>query len=283
MLWMAVSGVLFAALNTLLRSMALDLNPFQVQALRYTAGFAVILPMIIRTGYGAWKPASGWWGQVRRGLVHTSSLVLWFTALPHITLAQNTAIGFTVPIFVMIGAVVFLGETMRWERWVAALIGVGGVLVVIGPDLSGSGNIYSLVMLGSSPLLAASFLISKALTRHDKPMVIVAWQSSTVALLSMPLALMNWTWPSPLQWGLFLLCGLIGSSGHYCLTRAFAAADISATQPARFLDLVWNVLAGMLVFGDIPTRDTLIGAAIIFTGTTWLARRERQKRAVPAT
>jgi drug/metabolite transporter (DMT)-like permease len=278
MAWMVLSGLLFVILNTVMRDIAQTMNPLEVQALRYTAGIVVMLPLFLRTGLRAWRPASGWWGQVRRGMVHTSALVLWFSALPYIPIADTTAIGFTTPIFVMIGAVIFLGEKMIWERWVAAIIGTLGVLVVVGRGLSGSGGVYTLLMLGSSPLMAGSYLISKALTKHDKPTVIVAWQSITVALLSFPLALLHWTWPTQSEWLLLLGCGAIGSSGHYCLTRAFIAADITATQPAKFLDLGWSALAGYLVFAETPSRETMIGAAVIFAGTTWLARRERKLR-----
>jgi drug/metabolite transporter (DMT)-like permease len=278
MLWMVASGILFAALNALLRVMSLDMNPLEVQALRYCAGFLVIMPMIMRTGLAAWWPHSGWLGQVRRGVVHTSSLLLWFIALPHMTLGNITAIGFTTPIFVMVGAVLFLGEKMIWERWVAAVIGIAGVLIVLGSTINAGGGGYMLVMLASCPLTGASYLISKALTRHDKPMVIVAWQSITVALLSLPFAALDWTWPTGMQWALFLGSGIIGSVGHYCLTRAFLAADISATQPAKFLDLAWNSMAGFVVFGDGVTQSTLIGAGVIFASTTWLAQRERRRR-----
>ena len=152
----------------------------------------------------------------------------------------------------------------------ATLIGGGGI--------SGHGGAYTLLMLSSSPLIAASYLISKSLTRHDKPSVIVAWQSITVAMLSLPIAALDWTWPSMVQWILLLLCGLMGSTGHYCLTRAFVAADISATQPARFVDLAWSSAAGWIAFQEVPTKETLIGAAIILGGTTWLAQRERAIR-----
>lgn len=278
MAWMVLSGVLFIMLTTIMRGIAQTMNPIEVQALRYSAGIIVMLPLIWRSGFSAWKPASGWWGQVRRGIVHTSSLLLWFTALPHIQIADVTAISFTTPIFVMIGAVIFLGEKMIWERWVAALIGTAGVVVVVWGGLSGSGGGYTLLMLASSPLIAASYLISKALTRVDRPTVIVAWQSITVALISLPIAAFDWTWPTGTQWLLLLCCGALGSSGHYALTRAFVAADASATQPARFLDLGWSALAGYVVFHDIPSNDTLVGAAIILAGTTWLAQRERQRR-----
>ncbi len=276
--WMMLSGILFIALNTTMRGIALTMNPIEVQALRYSAGIIVMLPLIARSGLRAWAPASGWWGQVRRGIVHTSSLLLWFTALPHIPIADTTAISFTTPIFVMVGAVIFLGEKMIWERWVAALIGTAGVVVVVWSGLSGTGGAYTLLMLSSSPLIACSYLISKALTKHDKPSVIVAWQSITVALISLPIAAFDWRWPSGTEWLLLLGCGVLGSSGHYCLTRAFVAADASATQPARFLDLGWSALAGYIVFSEVPSQATIAGAAIILLGTTWLAQREHKRR-----
>jgi drug/metabolite transporter (DMT)-like permease len=76
------------------------------------------------------------------------------------------------------------------------------------------------------------------------------------------------------QWLLSLLCGLLGSAGHYCLTRSYVAADISATQSVKFLDLVWATLIGWLAFGDAPSRSTLIGGVVICASTLWIAQRE---------
>jgi drug/metabolite transporter (DMT)-like permease len=278
MLWIVLAGIVFTALNVITRQMTLELPPLETQFLRYAAGALVMLPLALQEGLATYRPHGGAWGQVRRGVVHTAGLLFWFTALPHIPLADVTAIGFSTPVFVMAGAVLFLGERMRWERWAAAGGGIAGLLVVIGPSLSGAGGAYTLVMLASAPLMAASYLISKALTRHDRPQVIVAWQSLTVALCSLPFAAWDWVTPTLVQSGLFLIAGILGSLGHYFLTRGFRVADISATQPARFLDLAWNVAAGWAVFGDVPTLSTLAGAVIIFLATSWLARRESLAR-----
>jgi drug/metabolite transporter (DMT)-like permease len=273
LLWSATAGLLFVALNSLMRGLSLVLDPFETQFLRYLMGFAVMLPLMLRADRGAYWPKNVV-GQFTRGGVHTVGLVLWFIALPHITIADVTAIGFTGPIFIMLGAVLVFKEPMRWERWLAAGIGLGGVLIVVAPKVTGGGGIYNLVMLASSPVFAASFLMTKALTRYERPGVIVAWQSISVTLLSLPLALWHWQWPGPGQWLLFLLCGLLGSSAHYCLTRSYAAADISATQSVKFLELVWATLIGWIAFGDHPSRSTLIGGLVISASTLWIARRE---------
>jgi drug/metabolite transporter (DMT)-like permease len=273
LLWSTTAGLLFVVLNSLMRGLSLAIDPFETQFLRYLMGFAVMLPLMLRAGLAAYKPKNIA-GQFTRGGVHTIGLVLWFIALPHITIADVTAIGFTGPIFIMLGAVLVFKEPMRWERWLAAGIGLAGVLIVVAPKLTGGGGVYNLVMLASSPVFAASFLITKALTRYERPEVIVAWQSISVTLLSLPLALWHWQAPTAGQWLLFLLCGLLGSTAHYCLTRSYATADISATQSVKFLELVWATLIGWLWFGDHPSRSTLVGGLVISASTVWIARRE---------
>jgi drug/metabolite transporter (DMT)-like permease len=277
LLWSMAAGLQFVLLNTMMRGLTLQLDPFQTQFLRYAFGLAVMLPLVARSGAAAYRPRNIG-GQFLCGAAHTFGLALWFLAIPHISIADTTAIGFTGPIFIMLGAAWAFGERMRWERWLAALIGFGGVLIVVAPKLSATGGGYSLLMLASSPVFAASFLITKGLTRYERPAVIVLWQSITVTILSLPLALLAWQAPTMLQWLGFLICGMLGTSGHYCLTRAYAVADISATQSLRFLDLVWASLLGWLVFADTPSRSTLVGGVVIIASTLWIARREARGR-----
>lgn len=281
MLWTIAAGMLFAVLNATMRAMALQLDTYQTQFLRYLFGLLVMLPLVMRSGLTAYRP-NDLRGQLLRGLVHTAGMFLWFTALPRIPLADTTAIGFTTPIFIMIGAALMLGERMYLARWVAALIGFVGVMIVVGPRLTGAGGFHYLVMLASAPVFAGSFLMAKALTRRDSPEVIVLWQSLTVTLFTMPAALANWTQPDSLQWALFVLAGVLGSLGHYCLNRGFRAADISATQPVKFLDLIWASAMGFLLFADVPTQTTMIGAAVIFLSTVWIARHEARRPAALA-
>lgn len=277
--WSAAAGALFSVLNALMRALTLHVDPFQSQFLRYAFGLAVLLPLVWRHGWRAYRPQRVG-GQFARGALHTLGLVLWFLALPHIPLADTTAIGFTTPIFIMIGAALVFREPMRWERWAATVLGFAGVMIVVGPKLSGSGGLHHLLMLASAPVFAASFLLTKALTRHESAGVILLWQSISVSLLSLPLAMAVWQPISAAQWAGFALCGLLGSAGHYCLTKSFEAADISATQSAKFLDLVWSAALGWLLFADVPTASTLAGGVLICAATLWVARRESARQQV---
>jgi drug/metabolite transporter (DMT)-like permease len=277
MLWMAASGVLFIALTTVTRVLAQELDPWQTQCLRFAAGVAVMLPWILRRGIATFRPVQPM-GHVWRGAIHTSALLIWFSALPFVPVAETIAIGFTSPLFVLIGAALFLKERVDGARWGATALGFAGVLIVVAPQLVGAAGLPAALMLASAPLFAASFLITKALTRRDSPEVIVVWQAIAVCVLTIPFAIPGWQWPTPMQWALFLLAGLIGSAGHYALTTAFKHTDVSALQPIRFVDLVWAALFGLAVFGDMPAMTTLAGGVVILVATTWIARHEARAR-----
>lgn len=276
-LYTIAAGLLLTALNALLRHASERLDVYQVQCLRYGFGLLVMLPAMLRAGLASYRTqALGL--QLWRGVLHTAGLTLWFTALPFVPLSDIAAIGFTTPLFIMLGAVLFLGERSDARRWAAAAVGFLGVAVVALPAFQGGGGWHMLLLLGSAPLFAASFLMAKALTRRDSPAVIVAWQAATVALFSLPMALPGWSAPTAAEWLLLLGCGVIGSLGHLCLTRAYQVADISAAQPFKFLELAWASLWGFLLFAQVPGVWTFLGGAIIFAATTWIARVEAKRR-----
>lgn len=273
LVWALSAGLLFSIASAAMRSLTLDVHPMQAQFLRYLFGMLPLLPILMHTPLRSLKPDS-MMGQVWRCALHTLGLVLWFMALPHMPLADMTALGFTGPLFVLIGAAWLLHEPMSRARWIAVLAGFAGVLVVVGPAISGTGGWYNLVMLASAPVFAASYLLTKVLTRKDSATVIVFWQTLLIALMSLPLALPFWVSMEPLQWGLALIGGLFGTVGHYCLTRSFVAIDISATQSAKFVDLLWSALLGWLLFQDSLRPTTLLGGAVIVAAIALLARHE---------
>ena len=273
MLWAIATGVFFTVLNVILRKLSQEMSPYEVQFLRYLVGLAVMMPWILASGFAAFRP-NGLGGQLTRGIVHTVGLATWYTALPHLPLADSTAISFTIPIFAMIGAAWFLGERMVLARWIAAIIGLAGVVILLAPKLTGSGGIYNLVMIASQPLFAASLLITKVLTRRDRAEVIVVWQAITISLFTLPIALIDWSWPSLPQYGWFVLAAMLGNAGQYCSARSLMAADVSATQSVRFLELLWAAGLGILVFGDPLHQSTIIGGLVILAATVWISRRE---------
>jgi drug/metabolite transporter (DMT)-like permease len=278
---MAATGFIFVVMNTIMKWLAQDLDPWLVGFLRYTLGALVMFGATARLGLRAlWPKSPGL--QFVRGLFHAGGMMLWFAALPLVTLAELTAIGFSGPLFICLGAVMFLGERMTGARWAAVLVGFAGVVLVVKP-WAGAGfagiSPGMLLMLASAPVFAGSFLAAKALTRHDRSEVVVLWQHLWVSALLAGFALAYWTPPSPRQWALLVLCGFLGAGGHYCMTRAFRVADISAIQPVKFLELVWAAILGVLVFGTQPAGATVFGGVVILASTLLLARHETRAAA----
>ncbi len=276
MLWMVATGILFTLLNALMKKLSQGLDPWLVGFLRYVLGTMVILAPALRLGVRElWPKAPKL--QLLRGMFHAGGMLLWFGALPMVSIAELTAIGFSTPIFICLGAVLVLNERMTGARWAAVLVGFTGVLLVVHPfDAGGFSGVSSgmLMMLASGPVFAGSFLVAKVLTRHERSDIMVLWQHLLVSLLLLPFAIANWMTPSAGEWGLLLLCGFLGAGGHYCMNRSFRVADISAVQSVKFLELVWAAILGLAMFGTTPGGWTLAGGAVILASTLWLARRE---------
>lgn len=276
MLWMAATGVIFIVMNTIMKWLSQELDPWLVGFLRYLLGAVVMLGGTLRLGFAVlWPKAPRL--QFVRGCFHAGGMILWFAALPLVSLAELTAIGFSGPLFICLGAVMFLKERMTGARWAAVTIGFAGVLLVVKPwEGAGFAGISTgmLLMLASAPVFAGSFLAAKALTRYDRSEVVVLWQHLWVSVLLVGFAAVYWTQPTPFQWALLVLCGFLGAGGHYCMTRAFRVADISAVQPVKFLELVWAAVLGVVVFGTVPAGGTVLGGAVILLSTLLLARHE---------
>ena len=264
-------------LNACLRTLSNSLSGFQIPFLRYAIGTCIVAaPIIMRSGVRGLRsrrPGT----HFGTGAVMTMALLVWFAAVQHVTIAEITAIAFTSPIFIMVGAVLFLDERLHWDRLTAALIGFAGVLIVVYPRSQGVGGLHVWLMLASSPLFSAAYMMTKALTRHDTPDTIVLWQSLTVATFTLPFALSAWQVPSLSQWTLCAVCALLGSAANYSLARAYAQADISATQSVKFLDLVWATMVGWIFFGDMPHTAVLAGGSLICAAAFWIVKRETRR------
>jgi drug/metabolite transporter (DMT)-like permease len=187
--------------------------------------------------------------------------------------AEVTAIGFTAPIFITIGAALFLGERLRARRIAAVVIGFLGTVVILQPGLKVI-EPGALAQLASAPVLAVSYLLAKKLTETETSLAIVAYLSIFVTLALLPLAVLHWRSPTLEEHGLLFLTAVLATAGHYTLTRAMNATQITVLQPFQFLQLVWASLLGFQVFGEVPDPGTWIGGVIIVASATYIAHRE---------
>ena len=275
--------MLFVGVTVAVRYLGTSMNPVQAAFIRYCFGIVLILPLLSRAGVMSLdRDRLGF--HALRGLVHGGGVILWFLAMSRIPISEVTALGFTTPIFVTLGAAVFLSERLKPYRVAAVLLGFIGALLILRPGLRVI-DIGALAQLGAAPLFACSYLMAKSATRREASSMIVILLSVFCTLtLALP-ALMVWRTPTLEELLLLGLTALLATSGHYCMTRALEAAEVSAVQPFTFLQLVWATILGLILFDEHPDVWIGIGGAVIVASATWVAQQEvrsiRQKSKTP--
>jgi drug/metabolite transporter (DMT)-like permease len=268
-----VAGVIFTGLNAAVKELATELPPLFVSWGRWVAGIALIGPLMVVRGGLASLATRDLKLHAFRGIFHTAGYGLWYEAVVWLPLATMAALGFSGPIFVTVGAVLFLGEVVRWRRWAAVGVGFAGMLVIVRPGLVEL-NPGIVMMIFAVPLMAGSNLVAKAVSGRDRPALVVFWQTLIATLCFTPFGIWFWQMPSAPQLALFLVAGLCGTLGYFFITWAFRLLDISALQPLTFLGIVWAALMDVLVWGKTSDLWTFVGAAIIVAATSYTAHRE---------
>ena len=208
-----------------------------------------------------------------RCLIGVVSMWMGFWSIANLPLSQAIALAYSSPIFVTIAAVLMLGETVRLRRWLAVIAGFIGVLVIVRP-WSQAFSLGSLVAVAAALITAIVAIQIKQLSREDGSDTIVLWTYLFWVPMSLLPALWVWHPPQGMAWLWLLLSGVLGTVGQLLWTRALKLGEVSALTPISFVQLVIVTIAGWLWFGETLDRWTLAGAAIIFSATFYIARRE---------
>jgi len=272
-LWMVASGLCFVGVTATVKALGDAIPAAQSAFLRFSLGLVFVLPILgqLRRDWPGGRDLALFG---LRGALHTGAVVLWFFAMTRIPLAEVTAMGYLTPVFVAIGAALFLGERLRLRRIAAILAAICGALIVLRPGLREVAPGH-LAMIAAALCFAVSYLVIKPLTERHSPNVVVAMLSMTVALGLSPLAAAVWVPVTLWQVAALFLVACCATAGHYCMTMAFASAPITVTQPVTALQLVWSVLLGALVFGEHIDSFVVLGGALIVSAVVFIALRER--------
>jgi drug/metabolite transporter (DMT)-like permease len=269
---MVVSCVAFAGLWVLIRLVSEVLHPFAIVVWRNFLGLLWLLPMLLLTP-GLLR-AERLPGHVRRAVSGIIATFATFYAVATAPLAPVLAINYTAPLFATLGAVLFLGERIRWIRGAALAVGFLGMLLVLRP---GAGEISPGILAAMVSALSTAFSLVaiKALVGADDARAVAAWGFILMTPISFVLALPFWTWPPRETWPLLVGLGACAAAGQIALAKAFALADASAVMPYDFVRFGLITLAGILLFGERYDVLTIVGGAIILSASIALALRER--------
>lgn len=269
---MAASGLCFVSVAVLVRWVGQSLSASQAAFIRYMFGTLLLTPVFYNIARGKARVNAP--GLITiRGLLHAVAVILWFYAMASIPMAEVTAIGYLTPVVITVAAAVFLGERLQARRLIAVVVGFIGVLVILRPGFQ-TLSVGQLAQLATTPLFAASFILTKKLTETDSNTVIVAVLSLVCTLTLMIPALLSWNPVSVREYVLLFLTAGFATLGHFTLTHAFRCAPIAALQPVTYLQLVWATVLGVMLFDDAIDFYVVLGGAILVISTTYIAHRE---------
>ena len=280
---MMLSMAGFVLNDTLMKSLSADLPMFQAIFLRGVVATSLIAGL-------AWYRRELWY-RPGRGAVKVMGLrvigelgatVCFITALFNMPIANATAILQVMPLAVTLGAALFLGEAVGWRRFSAIFVGFVGVMLIVRPGAEGF-TIYSVYALA-----AVVFLVLRDLTTRRLPIGVPSMfvaVISSIAIMTMGgimSATASWQPVTLMQLATLALAAVFVLMGYLFGIMTMRVGDIGFISPFRYTILIWAILLGIVVFGDIPDAMTLLGSAIVvLTGLYTFYRERRLAAATP--
>jgi drug/metabolite transporter (DMT)-like permease len=202
-----------------------------------------------------------------------SCLLIAFSLMP---LAGAIAINFSAPLFATLASIFLLKEKVGWARWSALIVGFTGVLIVTNPG-AGAFQVGALFALTNAILYGTVTAAVRGMTATESAATLTLYQLVLITSFFALLAPFGFIMPTWNHWGLIVFNGVANAVGQYWWTKSLHLGPASAVAPFFYLSLVWAVLLGFLVWGDLPTLSLLIGSAIVVASGLFLLWRESRK------
>ena len=274
-LWMVASALAYTVMTTLIKFLGADYPAGLQTFYRQLAGFLILLPVILQRGkavFATSRPGI----LIFRSAAGTIGMVLSFYAFQKMPLADANALSFTRTLWLVPLAAFVVREKIGPLRIAAALVGFLGVLIMVRPGAGGhfAIGVPALAMLGSSFLFALTITGMKVMTKDHAPIVLLVWSAALGLVLAIPGAFLSWRWPALPDLALLGIMGVMGTVTQACYIRGMAVGDAAAMAPVDYIRLVFSVMAGFVLFHELPGVWTLVGAGIVVVSTLFITWRE---------
>jgi len=270
---MLVSVCMFAFGDTLGKYIVATYSVGQLMLLRACAALALLAPLIWRQR-GEFRRMERPWLQLLRVLLSTFEIAAFFLATVYLPLADVVTYYLATPIFVTALSAIFLREQVGWRRWSAILIGFCGVLIALRPSAQ-SISWPAMIALAGSLAFSCSLLTTRLL-RATPDIVLASAQFAGGLLFGLVVAPIGWVTPTWGSLGLFFAAGAISVCALLCVNRSLKLAPASTVVPYQYTMILWAVMFGYAVFGDVPSFPMALGAVIITAAGLYIFLRERE-------
>ncbi|MEW5684093.1 MAG: DMT family transporter [Pseudomonadota bacterium] len=274
---MLASALTFTGMTVLIKFLGADYPPALQTFYRQAAGFAVLLPVILRLrgrAFATTRPGI----LLFRSAAGTVALMLSFYAYQELPLADANALSFTRTLWLVPLAAIVVREQVGPLRIGAAVVGFLGVLLMARPGAGGEFalGLPALAMLLASFLFALTITGMKVMTRDHSPTVLLVWAMTLGLIFSIPGGVLTWRVPAPVDFALLCAMGVLGTITQACYIKGMQVGDAAAMAPIDYTRLVFAAAAGLLLFHEVPTAWTLAGAAAVVGSTLFITWREQQ-------
>lgn len=276
--FLCLAVFIFSALDAGAKWLGHALPALEIAFARYLFGF--IAAAVV---FNPWRDRSSWRArrpvmQAVRAIALAGSTACNFVALQHLQLAETVSIGFAAPLLIAALAGPVLGEWIDGKRWMAIGVGFIGVLIIARPDWNAI-DPFVLVALAAMGFNTIYSLFTRVLANLESPGSMLLISNGLPVLLFAPALPAIWvTPPDALSWAVVMLLGAFATGGHFFLVRAYGLAPAPIVAPFSYSQILWMGLIGFVLFGDVPSTHTLVGAGIIVASGFYLLWREASQR-----
>lgn len=275
--WLSIGTFLFSITDVIVKLLGRKFDPLELALFRYGIGMVILTPIFIKMGLEKLKTQKIGLHIFRMLLAMLAQLGVFVTVI-NIPLADATAIFFSKPLFTTVIAVFLVSEIVSKRRWSATIIGFLGVIIMVRP---GNGSINPIVLVGVATALtfAIANVLIRVLSKTEPPNRILFYYHIGGILVFTGPAIWVWKTPIGIEWVLLIAISVLTTIGMTCFIRAFSIGEANAVGPIEYVKLIFAACFGYLIFGEIPSLWTGIGALLIIASAIFIARDEAQNKA----
>jgi S-adenosylmethionine uptake transporter len=267
-------GMLLFSMNDVLGKWLVGTySPAQILLIRSLAALAILVPLLMREGLMSALKVERPALHLLRAALSAADVTCFYIAVIYMPLADVMAFYMAAPIFVAALSPLLLGERVGWRRWTAIVVGFVGVVIALGPSAT-SFEGAALLSLAGSLAFALMVITTRSLgAARDK--VLVGWQTVAALVVGLVAAPFTWVPADAPDYLLMALLGIVSMGAHLCVTRSLKLAPAATVAPYQYTLIVWAIVLGYPVFGDVPSPHMLTGAAIIVAAGLYIFFREQ--------
>ncbi len=278
--WICLVGLTSAVNDVLMREAAVRLPSMEVAFFRVFFATLTLMPIILYYGVQTVYTKQINW-HVLRAVLGFIAITGWCFGVSNVPLAIVSTVGHSIPLFVLALAFILLKERVIWQRVAATIAGFTGIVFIALNTTDTGGNTFHMLGMVGLLIAALSFalsdIVNKLMVHNESPLCMLFYFALGTSLAGAIPAYVVWVMPTYVELMYLVALGAGGNLILFFLLKAFAATDVSALAPFRYVELIFAVLFGLILYGEQPTQAILIGISVVLPSTLIAAILENRR------